>query len=107
MSRPKNPTGIKERKRTKPSLRTRQREEREEFERTIPGRRGPEIEKKHDQVVNEEEQMKVVNQREDNAQSRKAPSEDEESRADGSKENERLEAADDNSEVNPRSRKVN
>jgi hypothetical protein len=107
MSRPKNPSGTKEKKRTTPSLRTRHREEREEFERTIPGRRGPEIEKKHERVVNEDEQLKVVNQSEDNAQSRKTTAEDEESRADGSKENERLEAADDNNEVNPRSPKVN
>ena len=107
MNRPKNPTGSKERKRTKTSLRTRHREEREEFERTIPGRRTPEIEKKHDRVVNEDEQLKVVNQSEDNAQSRKATSENEEAPADGSKENERLEAADDNNEVNPRSPKVN
>ena len=107
MNRPKNPTGTKERKKTKPSLKTVRREEREEFERTIPGRRGPEIEKKHDRVVNEEEQLKVVNQSEDNAQSPNVTSENEESRADGSKENERLEAADDNNEVNPRSPKVN
>ena len=107
MNRPKNPTGAEERKRTKPSLRSRRREEREEIERTIPGRRGPEIEKKHDRVVNEDEQLKVVNQSEDNAQSRNATSENEESPADGSKENERLEAADDNNEVNPRSPKVN
>ena len=45
MNRPKNPTGPKERKRTKTSLKTRRREEREEFERTIPGVRTPEIEK--------------------------------------------------------------
>ena len=106
MNRPKNPTGIKERKRTKTSLRTRRREEQEEFERTIPGSSAPETEKQHDRAVNEDEQLKVVNQREDNAQSRKAPSENEEN-ADGSKENERLEAADDNNEVNPRSPKVN
>ena len=71
MNRPKNPTRTEEKKRTKPSLRTRRREEREEFERTIPGRRTPETEKQHDRVVNEDEQLKVVNQREDNAQSRK------------------------------------
>ena len=107
MSRPKNPTGTSERKRKRPTLRTRHREEREEFERTIPGRRTPEIEKKHDRVVNEDEQLKVVNQSEDNAQSRNATSENEEGPADGSKENERLEAPDDNNEVNPRAPKVN
>ena len=107
MNRPKNPTGTKERKRTKPSLKSRRREEREEFERTIPGRSAPDIEKKHDRVVNEEEQLKVVNQSEDNAQSRNVTQENEEGPADGSKENERLEAADDNNEVNPRSPKVN
>ena len=107
MNRPKNPTGTKERKRTKTSLRTRHLEEREEFERTIPGRKTPEIEKKHDRVVNEDEQLKVVNQSEDNAQSRKVTSDNKEGPADGSKENERLEAADDHNEVNPRSPKVN
>ena len=107
MSRPKNPTGTEGRKRTKPSLRTRRREEREEFERTIPGRRPPEIEKKHDRVVNEDEQLKVVNQSEDNAQSRNVTRENEESPADGSKENERLEAPDDNNEVHPRAPKAN
>jgi hypothetical protein len=107
MRRPKNPTGTAERKRNRPTPRTRHSEEHEEFERTIPGRRAPEIEKKHDRVVNEDEQLKVVNQSEDNAQSPKVTSENEESPVDGSKENERLEAADDNNEVNPRSPKVN
>jgi hypothetical protein len=107
MSRPKNPTGTAERKRKRPMPKARHREENEEFERTIPGRRPPEIEKKHDRVVNEEEQLKVVNQSEDNAQSRKVTLENEESPANGSKENERLEAADDNNEVHPRSPKVN
>jgi hypothetical protein len=107
MNRPKNPAGTAERRRKRPSPRTRHSEEHEEFERSIPGRRTPEIEKQRDRVVNEDEQLKVVNQREDNAQSRKETSENSEGRADGSKENERLEAADDNSEVNPRSPKVN
>lgn len=107
MNRPKNPGGTAERKRTRPSPRTRHSEEHEEFQRSTPGRRTPETGKKHDRVVNEDEQLKVVNQREDNAQSQKETSENAESRADGSKENERLEAADDNNEVNPRSPKVN
>ena len=46
MSRPKNPTGTSDRKRNRPVPKTRHREEHEEFERTIPGRRTPEIEKK-------------------------------------------------------------
>ncbi|HEX6222794.1 MAG TPA: hypothetical protein VFZ52_00190 [Chryseolinea sp.] len=107
MSRPKNPTGASIRQTAKPSPKTRPRKEDEEFQRTIPGRRNPQAEKQHDRVVNEDEQLKVVNQREDNAQSRKVNSEKEEGRADGSNENERLEAADDNNEVNPRSPKVN
>ena len=107
MKRPKNPNGTAERKRTRPSSRTRHHEEHEEFERSIPASRTNETGKKHDRVVNEDEQLKVVNQSEDNAQSRKVSSENEERRADLSKENERLEAADDNNEVNPRSPKVN
>ena len=107
MSRPKNPTGASTRQAAKPSPKTRHREEHEEFERTIPGRRTPLAEKKHDRVVNEDEQLKVVNHREDNAQTPKVDSDKEEGRADGSNENERLEAADDNNEVNPRSPKVN
>ena len=65
------------------------------------------LKKKHDRVVNEDEQLKVVNQSEDNAQSRNVTSENEEGPADGSKENERLEAPDDNNEVNPRAPKAN
>ena len=107
MNRPKNPTAPSERKRSRPSPRTRHIEEHEEFERSIPGRRTPEIELQQDRAVNEDEQLKVVNQREDNAQSRKETSENEEGRADGSKENERIEAGDDNNEVHPRSPKVN
>ena len=74
MSRPKNPTGASTRQTAKPSPKTRHREEHEEFERTIPGRRTPLAEKKHGRVVNEDEQLKVVNQREDNAQTPKADS---------------------------------
>jgi hypothetical protein len=107
MNRPKNPTETTQRKRTKPTPGTRHREEHVEFERSIPGRKTPESEKQHDRVVNEDEQLKVVNQREDNAQSRDTTSENATSRADGSNENERLEAADDNNEVHPRSPKVN
>ena len=106
MNRPKNPIGTVERNRTKPAPKSRPRTEKEELERSTPVRRNPESEKR-DRVVNEDEQLKVVNQSEDNAQSRKPTSENEESRADGSKENERIEGADDNSEVNPRSPKVN
>ena len=96
MNRPKNPTGTVDRNRTKPAPKSRPRKENEELERSTPVRRNPESEKR-DRVVNEDEQLKVVNQREDNAGAL----------PDGSNENERLEAADDNNEVNPRSPKVN
>jgi hypothetical protein len=107
MSRPQNPTGTSEKKRNRPGPKTRHRDEPEESERTIPGRKAPEIEKKHDRVINEDEQLKVVNQSEDNAQSRNVTSENEKGPADGSKENENLEAPDDNNEVNPRAPKAN
>ena len=106
MNRPKNPTGTVDRNRTKPAPKSRPRKENEELKRSTPVRRNPESEKR-DRVVNEDEQLKVVNQREDNAQSRKPVSENEGALPDGSNENERLEAADDNNEVNPRSPKVN
>jgi cell division protein FtsN len=112
MKRPKNPTGTTERKRGRPSPRTRHRKEDKDFERTIPARRTPESEKQHDRVVNEDEQLKVVNQREDNAQASTQASNEtnpanEKSRADGSNENEHPEAADDNNEVHPRPPKAN
>jgi len=106
MNRPKNPTGSVDRNRTRPSPKSRQRKENEELEKSIPVRKNPESEKR-DRVVNEDEQLKVVNQREDNAQSRKPVSENEGALPDESNENERLEAADDNNEINPRSPKVN
>jgi hypothetical protein len=113
MSRPKNPTEKIARKRNRPSPRTRQREDHDEFVRTIPGRRVPENEGVREQIVNEDDQTKVVNENEDNAQSREsAPprndvSENDSTRTDLPDENDRIEAADDNSEVHPRSPKVN
>jgi hypothetical protein len=78
----------------------------EEYERTIPGRTTPEPERKRGRIVNEDEQLKAVNIREDNAQSQPADPKNE-PEVQSSPENVRLEAPDDNSEVNPRLRKVN
>jgi hypothetical protein len=113
MSRPKNPTEKVARKRNRPSPRTRQREDHDDYTRTIPGRRTPENERRSERVVNEDEQLKVVNEREDNAQSRDNAtasgqrSETETNRTDQPHENERVEAGDDNNEVHPREPKVN
>ncbi len=103
MSRPKNPSAKQSPKAS--------RENREEHERTIPGtgNRTPEYVKQNARVVNEDEQNKVVNRREDNAQAQ----EDSFAYADNSpdrpseNQNDRMGAGDDNSEVNPRPRKVN
>ena len=107
MNRPKNPNGTAERnglaRHQKPVTMKSTKNLKGQFRLT----KRPETEKQHDRVVNEDEQLKVVNQREDNAQSRKATFRKRRKRAGGSKENERLEAADDNNEVNPRSPKVN
>lgn len=108
MSRPKNPTGNKEPNRNKPSVHGR-RQENEDFEGTVPSRRSPEYEKQEARVLNEDEQNKVVNRREDNAQtSTEASSHDADSfDRPNENQNDRLEAGDDNNEVNPRPRKVN
>jgi hypothetical protein len=84
----------------------------EDFDRTIPGRRTPEYERFSNRTVNEDEQKKAVNNPEDNAQSRGEISENEntsdtQAPYDEENSNERLEAGDDQSEVNPRSPKVN
>ena len=113
MSRPKNPTEKVARKRKRPAPRTRQREDHDDYIRSVPGRKIPENERQRERVVNEDEQLKVVNEGEDNAQSREnapAPNQAPESesiRTDGPHENERIEAADDNNEVHPREPKVN
>jgi hypothetical protein len=85
---------------------------RSEHDRTIPGKRNPEYEKTHARTVNEDEQLKVVNNREDNAQSSREPepvtNETNSSVAEGIQdENDRVEAGDDQSETNNRSPKVN
>jgi hypothetical protein len=105
MSRPKTPVERTENKNKQPSVPNRKRRT-EDHERTIPGRRTPEPERKRDRIVNEDEQLKAVNNREDNAQSQPAGLEHE-PEVQSSPENIRLEAPDDNSEVNPRLRKVN
>ncbi len=107
MNRPKNPTEKKERKRKNPSSTTR--ENHEEFQRNNPGRRAPTVEKGRERIVNEDEQLKAVNYREDNAQSPAQNLADQEilPSSPQENENERLEAANDNSEVHPRPPKVN
>jgi hypothetical protein len=109
MKRSKKPTEKTEQKKNKRSSPTRQRENHDEFQRTIPGRRSPVIEKGKERIVNEDEQLKVVNYREDNAQSPAGSMPDHENPPSSPRENEneRLEAGNDNNEVHPRSPKVN
>lgn len=107
MSRPKRPI---ERERTKkePSSKARSPERPEEDERTVPGRRTPEYVKQEERVVNEDEQLKATNYREDNAQTTSERSqEDSHMNQPLESQNERIEAGDDYSEVDPRPRKVN
>ena len=106
MNRPKNPTE-KKRKRNKPS--PTKRENHEEFQRTIPGRRTPAVEKGRERIVNEDEQLKAVNYREDNAQSPAQNLADQENLPASPEQNEseRTEAPNDNNEVHPRPPKVN
>jgi hypothetical protein len=107
MKRPNDPTEKVAKQRNHPSARTRKSEG--EAERTVPGRRSPAVEKQRERIVNEDEQLKAVNNREDNAQSSSASTPQEETRSAAAQdnENERLEAGYDNSEVNPRPPKVN
>lgn len=106
MNRPKNPTDKIESRREQPSPKKKQPDA--EYERTIPGRRSPDVEKRHERIVNEDEQLKDVNNREDNAQTPSvAPQEEDLPAATQENENERLEAGYDNSEVHPRPPKVN
>lgn len=106
MDTPRNPTERSARKRANPSPKTRTRDT--DHERTLPGRQSPANEKQRERIVNEDEQLKVVNNREDNAQSPSSPvdsnNQDTPSRESN---NERLEAGYDNSEVDPRPPKVN
>ncbi len=110
MRRPKTPA---ERERSQPHRNQRPSqkepsENQEDLNRKIPGRRNPEYVKRHERVVNEDEQLKDVNYKEDNAQSSsEATNYDRNTDAPQENENERMEAGDDYSEVNPRPRKVN
>ena len=103
MSRPKTPVEKTENK-NRPSG-PNGKNNTEAYERTISERRAPEPERKRHRLVNEDEQLKAVNVREDNAQSQ-SPAEHE-PEAKSSEETIRLEAPDDSGEVNPRLRKVN
>jgi hypothetical protein len=107
MKRPNDPSEKVAKKRNHPSARTRKGEP--EPERTVPSRRSPVVEKQRERIVNEEEQLKAVNNREDNAQSTSGTLPQEETPPAGPQDNEseRLEAGYDNSEVNPRPPKVN
>lgn len=104
MKGPRNPTERSARKRDQPSTKTRTRDTED---RTLPGRRSPGNEKERERVVNEDEQLKVVNNREDNAQSADISRAADNRPVSHENESERLEAGDDNSEVNPRPPKVN
>jgi hypothetical protein len=111
MNRPKESIK-KSAPRSKPS-REQQGPNRNEHDRSIPDRKNPEYEKIHSRAVNEDEQLKVVNQREDNAQSSPENSKAENDRTNSSiaegiqDENERMEAGDDQSDSDSRSPKVN
>ncbi len=104
MNEPRNPTERSAKKREQPSSNGRKREA--EQDRTLPGRRSPGNEKERERVVNEDEQLKVVNNREDNAQATNTRPKETPPPVSQENENERLEAGDDNSEVNPRQPKV-
>lgn len=106
MNGPRKPTKQTAGKRDQPS--TKSRREEANHERTLPGRRSPDNEKQRERIVNEDEQLKVVNNREDNAQSSSpAPDAETHSAATPENGNERIEAGYDNSEVHPRPPKVN
>lgn len=107
MNRPKNPTEKPERKKRDPSSKTRG--GKPEYERSSPGRRSPGVEKQQERIVNEDEQSKAVNKREENAQTASASPAETERPPSVAQENEieRTEAGYDNSEVNPRPPKVN
>jgi len=108
MNRQKNPTEKTGRTRKGPSSKTKKRDT-DESERTIPGKRTPTVEKQRERMVNEDEQLKTVNNIEDNAQTpaKAETSENDKDTSDRPQENERLEAGNDNNEVNPRPPKVN
>jgi hypothetical protein len=106
MNGPRNPTERSQGKKDQPSPKSRARTA--ESDRTLPSRHSTATEKQRERIVNEDEQMKVVNNREDNAQSRGTqPQEENEPAASPENESDRLEAGYDNSEVNPRPQKVN
>ena len=98
--------------RTKPS-RDEQGPNRNEYDRTVPGRKNPAYEKTNARAVNEDEQRKVVNHQEDNAQSVTPSFMGEEGATNAAipegiqDEKERLEAGEDQSELNNRSPKAN
>lgn len=104
MKGPRTPTERSARKPDQPSTKTRTHDAED---RTMPGRRSPGNEKERERVVNEDEQLKVVNNREDNAQSVDTTPAEDSRPASHENESERLEAGYDNSEVNPRPPKVN
>lgn len=106
MDGPRNPTERSQGKKDKPSPKSRTRTT--ERDKTLQGRHSSATEKQRERIVNEDEQLKVVNNREDNAQSRGAqPQEENELTVSPENESETLEAGYDNSEVNPRPQKVN
>ena len=106
MKGPRNPKERSSGRKDQPSPKSRT--STAESDRALPGRPSPATEKQRERIVNEDEQLKVVNNREDNAQSRGTqPYEENVRTASPENESERLEAGYDNSEVNPRPPKVN
>jgi hypothetical protein len=97
MNGPRNPTERSPGKKDQPSPKSRTRTTESSA-----------TEKQRERIVNEDEQLKVVNNREDNAQSRGAQTQEEnEPAVSPENESDTLEAGYDNSEVNPRPQKVN
>jgi hypothetical protein len=104
MNRPKKPAEKNARKESSQPSRRRD----DQFNRTIPDSKLPTVERQRERIVNEDEQLKTVNNREDNAQAPEPTNvrDDERASAPQKNENDRIEAGYDNSEVNPRPPKV-
>lgn len=101
MRRPNNPDEKLRPERKQPTNESRRDTQNE---REIPGRRTGDPERKREKIVNEDEQLKDVNQREVNAQS--TDEQENSQREFPTADDVRLEAPDDNAEVDPRPRKV-
>lgn len=109
MNRPKDPSQKVQRERSQPSFQVRKARHPDDFERTIPGKRTPHFDKQYDRVVNTDEQQKIVNEKDDNVQTSQDPPVNNVEKKNwlSENENERLEAGNDNNEVNARPKDVN